>query len=334
MPDITHEAAYRAHTNIALIKYWGKRHPELFLPVTSSLSLTLDAFYTETRIQFSPDYTSDTLYLNHKQMEADEMAHISHFVDLFRQEAGVQAACQINSINHVPTAAGLASSASAFAALGSACNTALGLNMDAQQLSTFVRQGSGSASRSVHGGFVLWHRGEGDVSSSSFTEQIDDANWDIGMLVVAVNTEVKPFSSRAGMQHTVETSPFYQQWPAEVEKDLALMLEAIKAQDFTTMGEISEHNAMKMHATMLAAKPSFTYFQGESILAMHLVQKLRREGLECYYTMDAGPNVKVLCRQSDMAHIKAAFAIHFKPDQLIEAKPGPGPEAIQWKEAN
>lgn len=321
-------ARYRAHTNIALIKYWGKRNEALFLPETSSLSLTLDAFYTDTQVIFSKDLKEDTFYLNGQLQSKEEIAKVSRFVDLFRQKANTALPVQVESYNYVPTAAGLASSASAFAALSMACNDALELNMEAQELSTYARRGSGSATRSLFGGFVEWHRGFEDNSDSSYAEHFDAADWDIAMLVVTVNQEEKSLSSREGMELTRQTSPFYKLWPEEVEKDLEMIKEAILRQDFETMGEVAEHNAMKMHATMIAANPSFTYWQPASLEVMEHVRHLRKEGLSCYFTMDAGPNIKILCRQSQAELIRDYFKQFYQEDQLIIALPGPAPHVI------
>ena len=322
-------AAYRSHTNIALIKYWGKRNSDLFLPMTSSLSLTLDAFYTETRVSLLPESSQDQFVLNGQAQLAQEMIKISRFVDLFRQQAGVNRAVKIDSYNHVPTAAGLASSASAFAALGLALNDCFHLNLDRQTLSTFVRQGSGSATRSLYGGFVQWHRGQGDDSSSSYSQQLDDASsWDIHMLVVVINASSKKISSRKGMQDTMRTSPFYKLWPETVEQDLKMMHQAIRTHDFSLLGQTAEHNAMKMHATTLAANPSFSYFQPESLLAIKLIQDLRQEGIQAYVTMDAGPNVKILLQSESVARVRSRLLEHFDASQLVLASPGPNPMAL------
>lgn len=321
--------AYRAHTNIALIKYWGKRDRQLFLPMTSSLSLTLDAFYTDTRVSIDSSLDQDQFILNGQVQSPAETQKIKRFIDLFRQESSIQAPLLVDSTNHVPTAAGLASSASAFSALGLCLNDLLDLKMDVRTLSTYVRQGSGSASRSLFGGFVLWHAGQGSDSASSYSEPIDPADWDIHMVVIAINKGSKAISSRQGMEHTIQTSPFYQLWPAEVAKDLAKMQSAIKARDFESLGRIAEHNAMKMHATMLAANPSFSYFQPETMTAIHLVQALRQDGIPCYLTMDAGPNVKILCQSANIPKIQQAFSQYFRPDQIIVAHPGPGPKKLE-----
>lgn len=322
--------AYRAYTNIALIKYWGKRNKELFLPMTSSLSLTLEGFYTETELSWYPDSSEDhdQFVLNGQIQEGKSLAGVSRFLDLFRQPLGITDRISVNSYNHVPTAAGLASSASAFAALACASNAFFETNYDAKTLSTYARQGSGSATRSLFGGFTLWHMGVGNDSTSSYAEMIDPADWDLGMVVVMINKEVKKISSRVGMDHTVTTSPFYRLWPETVAQDLELMLGAIEARDFTTIGEITEHNAMKMHATVLASKPSFTYWQPESLIAMDLVRQLRQDGIEAYFTMDAGPNVKILCRHSESQRIQGYLSAYFREDQLLITGVGPAPHPI------
>lgn len=318
----SHSVAYRAHTNIALIKYWGKRNKELFLPVTSSLSLTLDQFYTDTALSWNDQTPTDTFTLNGQVQDANAVQKVSRFIDMFRESSGINHSVHINSVNHVPTAAGLASSASAYAALAAASNDLFQTNLSHQQLSTYARQGSGSASRSLFGGFVRWNKGVGDDSASSYAEQIDEAGWDIGMLVVVINHEEKKISSRVGMEHTIQTSPFYKLWPETVEADLEQMLAAIKERDFQTIGEITEHNAMKMHATVIASKPSINYWEPKSLVAMDIVRDLREAGIDCYFTMDAGPNVKVLCRLSQANLIKEAFLSAFNEDQLIITGPG------------
>lgn len=321
-------AKYRAHTNIALIKYWGKRNRELFLPVTDSLSLTLEEFYTETQVDFTKNLEEDQFILDGEKQNAKATAKVSFFVDKFRQLAGIEQRVLVTSRNFVPTAAGLASSASAFAALATALNAALDLNLSAKELSILARQGSGSASRSLFGGFVHWHKGQGNDSHSSYAEKIAEADWDIAMLVVVLNKGIKKMSSRVAMQHTIETSPFYPLWPQEVEKDLTAIKEAIHAQDIDRLGKIAEHNAMKMHATMLSADPSFSYFEADSLLAMNLVRELRAKGFSAYFTMDAGPNVKIICPMSQTEAIRQELLNHFSDSQLVITAPGPGPKAL------
>lgn len=325
------KAAVRAHTNIALIKYWGKADETLFLPMNSSLSLTLDGLYTDTFVEISDTFTEDQFYLNDVLQSPEETAKISRFLDLFRNKSGITHFIQVKSVNHVPTAAGLASSASAFAALAGALNRATGLNMDLETLSTYARRGSGSATRSLFGGFVEWQKGTS--SEDSMAVPVDDANWDIGMVIIAVNKSAKKISSRVGMKQTVETSPFYPAWVASAEEDLLAIKKAIKAQDFEKVGQITEHSAMKMHGSMLGAETPIIYFEPDSIKAIRAVRALREQGILCYVTMDAGPNVKVLCRLSEAGKIKEMLREYFSEDQLLISGPGQGIRPLTAQEA-
>lgn len=309
----------RAHTNIALIKYWGKRDEQQFLPMNSSLSLTLDAFYTDTRVVFDDTLTTDVFYLNGQQTD---VAPITRFLNLFRADHQQLGFARVDSYNFVPTAAGLASSASAFAALAGAVNQASGLQLDTTTLSTYARRGSGSATRSLFGGFVEWEKGT--QSHNSVATFIDDASWDIGMIVIAVNKAQKAVSSRAGMAQTVETSPFYDAWVTSATNDLIAIKQAIFQKDFQTLGEIAEWNGMKMHASALAANPPLWYFQPESLIAMQQARLLREKGFAVYFTMDAGPNVKLLCRYSDIPALLTELQTVFSADMLIPTRVGRG----------
>ncbi|HFI0578088.1 TPA: diphosphomevalonate decarboxylase [Streptococcus suis] len=312
----------RAHTNIALIKYWGKRDKELFLPMNSSLSLTLDAFYTDTKVVFDPELTADEFYLNGSLQKEKEMLKISRFLDLFCEYIGERAFARVESLNFVPTAAGLASSASAFAALALATATALDLDLSPATLSTLARRGSGSSTRSLFGGFVEWDMGTG--SEDSMAHPIDDADWDIAMVVLAVNTGPKKIASREGMDHTVATSPFYAAWVETAKQDLVDIKAAIANRDFEKLGQITEHNGMKMHATTLSANPPFTYWSADSLMAQEAVRQIREaSGLSAYMTMDAGPNVKFLCRASQMDELVDELAKVFPREKIITSKPGP-----------
>ncbi|MGO2267755.1 MAG: diphosphomevalonate decarboxylase [Vagococcus salmoninarum] len=319
-------ATAKAHTNIALIKYWGKKDETLFLPMNSSLSLTLDAFYTTTTVSLADQRETDSFILNNQQQTPAETVKIAKFLDLFRREADIKTPIQVISENHVPTAAGLASSASAFAALGAAMNSLTGLDMPPSQLSTYVRQGSGSATRSVFGGFVEWQMGTNSLDSLAVP--VDDASWDIGMITVAVNTHKKAISSRQGMKLTVDTSPFYPAWVESAGIDLSNIKEAIHKQDFQLLGEITESSGMKMHGTMLGAQPPFTYWEPLTVQVLTKVQEIRRQGWSCYFTMDAGPNVKILCRYSETLKIQAMLQTAFPDNPVIISKVGSGVELL------
>lgn len=318
----------RAHTNIAFIKYWGKENEELIIPMNNSLSLTLDAFYTDTQVTFDDEFEADVLFIDGEEQDEKSLNKAKVILDLVREQAGITAYAKIDSKNHVPTAAGLASSASGLAALAGAASQAAGLHLSDRELSRLARRGSGSASRSIYGGFAEWQKGTSDEDSVAVP--IDDADWDIGMIFIIVDDKRKDVSSTEGMRRVVETSPYYDGWVSSTAEDLAAIKEAITAEDIVKTGEIAERSALKMHALNLSANPPFNYWSPDSIVAMRKVNELRDMGYPAYLTMDAGPNVKLICRASDMDALYTILREDYREDQLVMAKPGPG---IQFLEA-
>lgn len=319
----------RAYTNIALIKYWGKKNESLILPMNNSLSLTLDAFYTETEVSFSEAYTEDQFYLDNQLQDEKATKKISTFLDIVREKAGTTKKAKVISQNFVPTAAGLASSASGLAALAGACNEALKLGLDDQALSRLARRGSGSACRSIFGGFVEWEKGHDDQSSYAHPISSDGFEDHLAMVFLLLNEQKKDVSSRDGMHRTVETSSFYQGWLDSVEADLYQLKQAIKTKNFQLLGETMEQNGLKMHGTTLAARPPFTYWSPDSLKAMQAVRDLRNQGIPCYFTMDAGPNVKVLVQKDHLDKVKTTFNDLFSSQQVISAFAGPGMTIIE-----
>ncbi|SET99291.1 diphosphomevalonate decarboxylase [Salinibacillus kushneri] len=321
------KAVAKAHTNIALIKYWGKRNDELILPMNNSLSLTLDHFYTTTEVQFDERLANDMFIFNGEQASEAESTKISSYLNMVRQYAGVKRNAYVRSINHVPTSAGFASSASGFAALAAASTKALGLEVDKKTLSMLARQGSGSACRSVYGGFVEWEKGNSDDGSDSYAKPIlPEAEWDLRVLSVLLESKAKPISSRKGMKRTVETSAFYSGWLKAVDQELAEMKKAIHTKDFERLGEVTEANALKMHATMLGSQPPFTYWQSGTVSVMEEVQQLREAGIQAYFTIDAGPNVKILCLPEDEQIVRDELEKLPAVKGIYGCRPGPGIE--------
>lgn len=307
----------RAHTNIALIKYWGKADETYIIPMNNSLSVTLDRFYTETKVTFDPDFTEDCLILNGNEVNAKEKEKIQNYMNIVRDLAGNRLHARIESENYVPTAAGLASSASAYAALAAACNEALSLNLSDTDLSRLARRGSGSASRSIFGGFAEWEKGHDDLTS--YAHGINSNGWekDLSMIFVVINNQSKKVSSRSGMSLTRDTSRFYQYWLDHVDEDLNEAKEAVKNQDFQRLGEVIEANGLRMHATNLGAQPPFTYLVQESYDAMAIVEQCRKAKLPCYFTMDAGPNVKVLVEKKNKQAVMEQFLKVFDESKII-----------------
>ena len=312
----------RAYTNIALIKYWGKKDEQLILPMNSSLSLTLDAFYTETSVQFDSTLETDLFFLNgQKQLLSNNK--ITTFLNYIRNEYGGCYA-KIESINFVPTSAGLASSASGFAALAGACAAALDLTLSDTELSRLARHGSGSACRSIFGGFSEWKKGTSDQDSFAVPILSDGFENELAMLFVLVDQREKDISSRDGMKRTVQTSSFYDGWLHTIDQDMRTLKNAIAEKDFQKLGEVAEANSLKMHGTTLAASPPFTYWLPESLKVMQIVRQLRAQGIPCYSTMDAGPNVKILVEKKQLHIVKETLLNDFLDSQLIVAYAGPG----------
>ncbi|MDP2343363.1 MAG: diphosphomevalonate decarboxylase [Deltaproteobacteria bacterium] len=294
-----------AHTNIALVKYWGKRPSAgLNLPAVGSLSLTLDRFGTETTVELADD---DTFALDGHDVDAGEAKKVFRFLDRVRAMAGRSEKARVTSTNHVPTAAGLASSASAFAALAMAATRAYGLALDDRGLSILARQGSGSAARSIFGGFVIWHRGERDDGEDSCAEPLT-TSLDVRLVVVRTGTGKKETGSTDGMEHTASTSPYFRAWVETHAQDLLDAQQALKSADLPRLGEVMEHSTLKMHATTLAARPGFFYFQPTTIAVLQAVKTLRAGGTGAWATMDAGPHVKILCSPDDAAAVAALAA--------------------------
>src|SRR5690625_160362 len=319
-------ATAKAHTNIALIKYWGKRNEQLILPTNNSLSITLDGFYTETTVHFKENLTEDIFILNDEIISGVPYNQVTTYLNLFRnyvQRPTLYA--EVNSINKVPTAAGFASSASGFAALAAASAKALDLQLTDQQLSRFMRRGSGSACRSIYGGFVEWEKGSKEDGSDSYAMQIAPKDhWDVRVAAVVLNAKEKDLSSRKGMKRTVDTSIFYDAWLQNVPKDLQEIKEGIHARNFEKVGSIAEANCMKMHATTLGAFPAFTYWQNVTMDVMQTIWQLRSNGILAYFTIDAGPNVKVLYLPRDEEDVLKTLRNIDGVSEVIVSKVGEG----------
>lgn len=285
-----------AHSNIALVKYWGKRDEKLNLPAVGSISITLNALNSTTSVEYSPGLKRDELYLNGKQIEGKERDRVQNYMDLIRKKAGIKTCAVINSENNFPTAAGLASSASAFASLALAGSYAAGLELDPKELSIFARIGSGSAARSIFGGFVEMHKGLYKNGSDAFAEPIaDEKYWDLRILIAITSEQKKRTGSTVGMTQSKNTSAYYKNWIATSSKDISAMKAAVKKKDFQKLGEITELSCLKMHAMAMAANPGLLYWNGVTVDGMHLIRSLREKGTEVYFTIDAGPQLKAIC---------------------------------------
>lgn len=295
-----------APTNIALCKYWGKRNAELNIPMTSSLSIALPDKGAMTTLTVN-DAETDIVILNGNTVstESEFYKRITHFLDLFRAQSTWYLHIDIKM--NIPVAAGLASSACGFAALVSSLNDLFDWQLSLRDLSMLARLGSGSAARSLWPGFVEWHAGVQSDGMDSYAEPLDIEWPSLCVGILAISEEQKPISSREAMQRTVNSSLLYSSWPKKVTQDLAILKQALQVKNFSLLGGTAESNALTMHATMLSSWPPICYFLPATVAAMHKVWALRREGLELFFTEDAGPNLKLLFLEENEGCVREYF---------------------------
>jgi len=303
-PALERATAY-APANIALVKYWGKRDETLNLPVTGSLSISLGSL--GSHVELSQVEGADRVWLNKKPLPAESsfVQRASAYFDLFRPSDDFF--FELKARNTVPTAAGFASSASGFAALAKALDVFFGWDLSIRELSILARLGSGSASRSLEDGFVEWQAGTAADGMDSFASRMD-ADWpDLRVGAVVLCSDEKPVGSREGMRRSVETCEFYREWPGRVAADMVSLKQAIVEKDFAALGTVAEANALAMHALMMATRPAIVYALPETVAAMRTIWAARAEGLPLWFTMDAGPNVKLLFEAQDEARVRELF---------------------------
>jgi diphosphomevalonate decarboxylase len=308
-----------AHANIALAKYWGKREIAGNVPATPSVSLTLGGLSTRTTVELRDERSSegDALVLNGGPQAGKPLARVVRLLDEVRALAGATARASVTSANDFPTASGLASSASGFAALALAAASAFGLDLDQAALSRIARRASASAARSVFGGFVTLGT-EDDAAAAMIAPP---GAWDVAIVVAATTLDQKPIGSTEAMERTRLTSPYYAGWIADAPALAREIHDAIRDRDLDRLGAAAEASALRMHACALGARPPILYWSPATISLLRAVEALRREGLAAYATIDAGPHVKVLCKGADAETI--ASRLGPLAVRTIVARPGP-----------
>ena len=295
-----------APSNIALCKYWGKRNLELNLPITSSLSVSLNDKGTLAKISLSSKQQHE-LIVNHQSLgsETTPAKRLLSFLDEFNFL--IPKAYRLELDFNIPLAAGLASSASAYAAIVKAFDDFFGWQLDGKSLSILARLGSGSACRSIFDGFVEWLRGSDPDGMDSYAKPVKETWPEFGIGLCIITKQQKAVSSREGMKHTVTTSALYSAWSKKANYDLSLLKKAIAEKDFNLLGQTAESNALTIHATMLAAWPPLLYSSPETIAWIKKVWELRENGLVLYFTQDAGPNIKLLFLKPEEEKVKQHF---------------------------
>jgi diphosphomevalonate decarboxylase len=299
-----------AHANIALVKYWGKRDDALHLPEAPSLSIALDRLSTTTTVELGAP--NDSLVLDGRPAGEGELRRARLLLDA----AGIGERARIESRNSFPTAAGLASSASGFAALAVAACAAAGQERTSRQLSALARRGSGSAARSVPGGWAAWE--------DEFAEEVAPPQHLPLRAVVAICGEgKKDVGSRDGMKLSRDTSPYHAAFIAQCRRDYAEARASLRGRDLPALGALAERNALRMHADALAADPPILYWEPPTISCLQGLRRLREGGVGTWATIDAGPHVVALCAPEDAPRVESALrAIAGVRDVLVCAPAG------------
>ena len=286
-------ATAQAHPNIALIKYWGNRDNELRIPSNGSISMNLEGLSTHTTVSFQPSLPFDELIINGREVTGKGLERVSSILDLVRAQVGIRDRAEIISENDFPAGAGIASSAAAFAALALASSHAAGLTLSEEQLSRLARRGSGSACRSIPAGFVEWRAGTTDEDSFAVSIAPPE-HWDLADCIAIVHAGHKKTGSTEG--HALAgTSPLQSARVDDAPRRLEICRDAILRRDFDALAHIIELDSDMMHAVMQTSNPPLLYWQAATVEIFHAVREWRASGLAVAYTVDAGPNVHVIC---------------------------------------
>jgi len=318
-------ATARANANIAFIKYWGNRDDRLRLPANSSLSMNLDGLHTVTTVTWDAALSEDSLTLNGQVETGAKLERVRRHLDAIRQRLGLDAHASVVSTNNFPTGAGIASSASSFAALTVAAVAAAGAQLSERELTTLARLGSGSAARSVPSGFVVWHAA--DRHEDSYAESIAGPDhWDLVDVIAVVSYQHKEVGSTAG--HTsAHTSELQATRVEHAPQRLAECKAALLERNFDAFAEIVERDSNLMHAVMMTSRPPLFYWHPVSLDIMTQVRRWRADGLPVCYTLDAGPNVHCICTAAAADEVIARLKAMSGVDEVRAARPG-GPAVV------
>lgn len=289
-----------APSNIAFIKYWGKKNEILRLPENGSISMNLSDLLTTTTVEFSSEYKEDSIAINGIQEPNEGSRAIKH-LDRIRKLASLSDKAKVITNNNFPTGTGLSSSASGFAALTVAGAKAAGLTLSEKELSILARQGSGSACRSIPNGFVEWL--DGDTSETSYAVSLYPENyWDIVDVVAVVSKDKKQISTTEGMK-IFASSPFFPIRLEKIKDKIKLIKRYLAEKNFQAFGELLESEALELHSIMLTSKPSLIYLLPASLKIMHLTKKWRAEGLQVYFTVNTGQDIHLICQKKDVDEV-------------------------------
>lgn len=313
----------KAHSNIALVKYWGKKDDGLRLPKNSSVAIALDEAFTLTTVEFSDSYQDDQVELLGQGFEDDEVEKVKKHLDRVRKIAKIDTKAKVVSRNNFPKSAGMASSASGFAALSVAAAASADLRLTERELSVLARNGSGSASRSIPGGVSVWYTADDD--EGSYSEQISyPKEWDLKvLLVMADDTSAKKVSTTEAMA-LASTSPYFTTAVLQAEQNILRLREAMNLGDWSGFGKVIEDECYRLHAICMTQTPNVLYWRGVTIEIFQNLYNLRESGVEAFFTVDAGPHVHVVCKGLDVEKVKQSLSELSGIKTIIECGIGEG----------
>jgi diphosphomevalonate decarboxylase len=319
------KATAAAHPNIAFIKYWGKRNLGLNLPANPSLSMNLAAMTTVTTVEFHAGLETDLVEWDGRPAVGQARDRVVAHLDRVRALAGIAVRARVSSRNDFPAGVGLASSASAFAALSLAASAAAGLDLGQAALSRLARLGSGSASRSIPAGFSLW---DGESDEASLARQVaPPEHWDLHDVVAVPSRQHKDVGSHDG-HALAPTSPLHQARLAAVPALLEAVRSGIEQRNLDALGPAIETDALLMHGVMMTSLPSLLYWEPATLSVLHAVRAWRRKGLGVYFTMDAGPSVHCICAAGDAREVADRLAALTGVLDVLSSGPGGGARLV------
>jgi diphosphomevalonate decarboxylase len=299
-------AIAEAHPNIALVKYWGKRDPRRNVPAVGSLSITLDALHSRTEVVFDDALDADEIVIG-GVVEEVAGRRVADCLDSFRRLTRRRQHARVETASNFPVAAGLASSASGFAALVVAADAAADTSLPREALARLAGAASGSAARSLYGGFVRLDvpgPGQREISLRPLAEPDD---WPLEVVIAVTDAGPKPVGSTQAMLSSEATSPYYDAWVEGQPADLDEAETAVRRRDFERLAAVAEYSCLKMHALTLSSQPGIVYWKPATVACLHTVRELRAAGTGTFFTVDAGPQVKAVCLPGESAEVAAAL---------------------------
>jgi len=311
-----------AHPNFALIKYWGKADSIQNIPAMSSISLTVDTLASTTQISQQPEVQENIWELNGERQS--DLGQILPTLDYLSEVGEVKEPCLIQSDNNFPTAAGLASSASGVASIVVAYNQFFDLGLTNKQMTKAAMLGSGSAPRSLLSGLVLL-----DAENQFDCQTLAEPNqWPLSVVVCITDDKRKTVSSREGMEISRKTSPLYESWLKVNASHIEQAKKAINERNLRALGQVSEENCKQMHEVMRTSNPSINYMTNKTIDCINAIEGIRSSGFDLFHTVDAGPQVKIICKTEDSGLIQKRISGLPSVRQTLIANIGYGARVI------